>query len=260
MIKTLIAQTSEVDDLESAVSEILEQLDIERNLRKNSVGILSCYLDFMENGIVKALCEKLPFDVAGINALNSATSKGEGPIALSLAVLTSDDVFFSAGISASLAREYEEPVQELYERTSANQRGNPSLILAFVPLPNYSTASEYLVDALSAASGNSPIFGMVPSDFTTDLRKPLVLFNGDTYKDSMAVILMFGPVNPRFTCMAIPEEKMLKRKAVITSSQGNILKEINGFPALDFIKSVGLVENGQFVKMQVIPLILDHDD
>jgi len=260
MIKTLIAQISELDNPEQAVSEILDQLDIERNLHKNSVGLMACYQDFIENGIVKAICERLPFDVAGINTLNSATSKGEGPLTLSLTVLTSDDVFFSVGLSAPLTHNHEDSLRELYERTSAKHRDKPSLILAFAPASQHSTAGDYMVDALDTASGGVPIFGMMPSDFTTFLRKPLVIFNGQAYEDSMAVVLISGQVNPRFTCMAIPEEKTLKRKAVITSSQGNILKEINGSPAIDYLKSIGLVKDKRLVSTLTIFLVIYHDD
>jgi len=92
------------------------------------------------------------------------------------------------------------------------------------------------------------------------LRNPLIIFNGETYKDSMAVILMSGNINPRFTRMAITEEQTLKRKAVITSSEDNILKEVNGAPAFDYIKSVGLVEDGKLVMTQIIPLMVYLDD
>ena len=67
MIKTLIAYTTEVDDEDDAVAEILEQLDMGSNLLKHAVGIMTCHLDFMEGGIVKALCKALPFEVAGNN-------------------------------------------------------------------------------------------------------------------------------------------------------------------------------------------------
>ncbi|MCL2009688.1 MAG: FIST C-terminal domain-containing protein [Synergistaceae bacterium] len=260
MIRTLIAQTEEIDDLELAVSEILEQLDIERNLLKNSVGIMTCYLDFIENGIVKAICEKLPFEVAGVNVLNSATSKGKGPLSLSLAVLTSDDVFFSAGISGSLAHGHEEPLKEMYEKASAKHEAKPSLILAFTPAAHYSTAGDYMVNALSTASGGVPVFGLMPSDYDVGFRSPLVIFGGEVYKDSMAVILISGNVNPRFTYMAVPEEKTLRRKAVVTSSQDNIIKEINGNPAVDYLKSVGLIEDDNSISPQVAPIVLYSDD
>jgi hypothetical protein len=39
MIKTLTAYTGEIDDVESAVSGILGQLDMEKSLLKNSVGL-----------------------------------------------------------------------------------------------------------------------------------------------------------------------------------------------------------------------------
>ena len=48
MIKTLTAQTHEIDDVELAVSEILEQLNVGEKLLKNTVGILTCYTEFID--------------------------------------------------------------------------------------------------------------------------------------------------------------------------------------------------------------------
>ena len=65
MIKALTAYTSEVDDVEAAVSEILEQLKPGFGLLKNSIGILACYADFVSSGAVRKICAALPFDVVG---------------------------------------------------------------------------------------------------------------------------------------------------------------------------------------------------
>ena len=62
--------------METAVSEILEQLDVEHTLLAHSLGILHCYSEFCENGIVKAICEKLPFDVVG-NTTSSLSASGK---------------------------------------------------------------------------------------------------------------------------------------------------------------------------------------
>ena len=56
MITTLTAFTHEIDDAAEATAEILAQLDLEHNLKQNSVGILTCYSEFVESGVVQNLC------------------------------------------------------------------------------------------------------------------------------------------------------------------------------------------------------------
>ena len=63
MIKTLIAWTAEVDDDKLAVEQIKSQLGLEGGLLRNTVGIVACHYEFVLSGILKAICEALPFDV-----------------------------------------------------------------------------------------------------------------------------------------------------------------------------------------------------
>ncbi|MDR2738996.1 MAG: hypothetical protein LBB68_04085 [Treponema sp.] len=72
MIKVLNACTAEIDDVDLAVSEILEQLDVPGNLRNNSIGIIACYYEFIETGVVAEICKRLPFDVVGCTTLGNA--------------------------------------------------------------------------------------------------------------------------------------------------------------------------------------------
>ncbi|MDR1886238.1 MAG: FIST C-terminal domain-containing protein [Synergistaceae bacterium] len=259
MIRTLTAFTEEADDPEIAVSQVLGQLNLEGGLLRNSVGVMSCSLDFMDEGVVAALCERLPFDVVGINTIGSAVSGGGGQIILTLAVLTSDDVSFSAGVSGSILPDYEKSLSDLYEDTVAGLGDSPKLMLVFAPM-THSVASDYFVDILDSISGGVPMFGFVACDFTVSFRRPLVMFNGRTYADAVGVIMMSGDVRPRFTMTSIPGDKMLKRKAVITKSSGNVLMEVNGAPAIEYMKSLGLVKNGGIEGAESIPMIVDYND
>ena len=65
MIKSISATTREIDDAQAAVSELKSALDLEKNLLKNSLGIISCFSDFAETGVLKAICAALPFDCIG---------------------------------------------------------------------------------------------------------------------------------------------------------------------------------------------------
>ena len=73
MIRMLTACTEELDEVGEAVSEILEQLDLENNLLNNSVGLIFCDPEFIASGVVAAVSQKLPFDTVGVTTRAGAT-------------------------------------------------------------------------------------------------------------------------------------------------------------------------------------------
>ena len=75
-MQAFTASTFEIDDVQAAVAEILEQL--QSRLCQNSVGIISCYAEFIDSGVVEALCNQLPFDVVGITTIANATGAQHG--------------------------------------------------------------------------------------------------------------------------------------------------------------------------------------
>jgi hypothetical protein len=261
MIKTLIAYTTEIDDPECAISKILEQLNLNRRLLKNSVGIMTCYMDFINNGMVEDLCERLPFNVVGINTMYSATANESGQLMLVLVVLTSDDVSFSAGLSGSLMNEQEKTLSDMYRRTASKLQETPRLILTFQPFISTVTGDE-LVRHLDVASNGVPMFGSMPCDFfATDIRTPLVIYNGMTYGDRAAIVLLCGNIEPKFAVTGIDDDRILKREAIVTDSEGNKLKEVNRVPVLEYLASLGIAGNGQIDgRHLVVPLVIDQND
>jgi hypothetical protein len=260
MIKTRIACTTEIDDEAAAVSEILKQLDTEHSLMKNSVGIITCHLEFMEAGIVKSLCGRLPFDVVGINTMSTAISGEADQMMLGIMVLTSDDVFFSVGLSDALKRGQKDPIRELFDRTAAALPEKPSMIMTFSSLLAEMGGGDWVVRELDAASGGLPNFGTLAIDYTTQLRDPRIIFNGDTWNDRLVIILLCGNFEPHFSLSSIPEDRILKQKGIITKSAGNIIMEVNNMPVGVYFESLGLAKNGQIANVHLIPLIIDFND
>jgi hypothetical protein len=103
MIRTLTAYTS-ADNRETALAEILEQLDLKKNLLKNSIGIINCHSEFIGTGIVEALCKEFPFKVIGTTTLGNSVHGGFAHMQLSIAVLTSDDIIFSSAVTEPFSR------------------------------------------------------------------------------------------------------------------------------------------------------------
>ena len=75
MTKTFILTTTEIDDHNMAAEEIVSKLNFETDLLANSIGIISCHYEFVLSGVAKAVCDALPFDVAGI--VSSPLSDGK---------------------------------------------------------------------------------------------------------------------------------------------------------------------------------------
>jgi hypothetical protein len=259
MIKTLTAFTTEIDDVEVAVRTLLAQLNTDDNLLTNSVGILACYRDFMETGVVKAICESLPFDVVGMDTLCGASPMGSDTLALNLVVLTSDDVYFSTALSDALEIELKKTLTDVYHRASVGLSQKASLILAFMPTL-LDVPGDLLVEHLDAVSDGVPIFGALPSDFNTEMSNPFVIYDGEAYKDRIAIVLLSGDIKPTFSLTSLSEKKVLRRRAIITSSEGNILKGVNGLPVLEYMKSLGLVKDGHIEGITTMPLIVDLND
>ena len=101
MIDMYVARTSEIDEIEAAIDEIKEQIDLSA-LKKNSGGIIFCHIDFVESGVVMELCNILPFDVIGMTSMVGASCDSYGLYDLTLTILTSDEVEFKAGMSDAI--------------------------------------------------------------------------------------------------------------------------------------------------------------
>jgi hypothetical protein len=67
---------------------------------------------------------------------------------------------------------------------------------------------------------------------------------------------------PEFFVGGLSDEKAFKEKGVVTSSQGNLLKGVNGVSVADYLVSLGLEkdENGALKGINSFPFILDYND
>jgi hypothetical protein len=259
----LTACTGEIDDAASAVSEILGQLDIEGNLLKNSAGILTCYAEFIESGVVAELCRALPFEIVGSTTIASAVPGARGNMLLTLVVLTSDDVSFSVGLSGPLSSSGDEsPLKEGYDAAVAKAGRPPSLMLSFAPLI-MDVSCDFLVEALTRISGGVPNFGMVSVDHNRDYGESQVVFCGQAYADRYALLLVAGDISPNFYTSSISVERVFREKCQVTASKGNLIQMVDGMPVSDYLrKTIGLEvgDDGMIVGINTFSFIMDYND
>ncbi|MDR1483662.1 MAG: FIST C-terminal domain-containing protein [Planctomycetaceae bacterium] len=265
MITTLTAYTYEVDDIDAAVSEILDQLELEKNLLKNRVGIVHCSTDFVDSGVFRALCAKLPFNVAGITTVGSAVHDEIGEIILTIMVLTSDSVNFNIGLTDPITSRNEAVLRNAYEKAVANLSGKPALAISYFPLSTavFGAGGDFVAFTLSQISGGVPVFGTMPIDNTHDFHEARILCNGNDYYDRFAFILIQAEnLIPRFYLISISDEDIRKERGTVTNAQGNLLYSVDDMPILEYLKNkLGLaLDEKDPSSVHMIPLLMDFGD
>ena len=258
MIKSFTAFTSEIDDVELAVSEILAQLEPEKNCMKSTVAVVTCYHEFATNGIIAELYKKVNFPIIGTTTTAISTNRGFGQLDLSIMMITSDDVIFTAACSSSLMNELEGPFSRMYQSALVGHVETPKLIISAAPLMlNY--AGDNYVDVLNKVSCGVPNFGTLAIDSTSDYLNSYVLFNDKVERDIYGIIVASGNIKPKFLYASFSPKYILSQTATITKASGNLLKEVDGFPIIKYMENMGLAENGKVCDvLHSIPFILDY--
>ena len=260
MIKTSKAFTYELDNADVAVSEIVSQLKLDSSLCRNTIGILLCHTEFVISGVARAVSSALPFDVVGVSTTGQATPDDENVFALSVTVLTSDTVRFSAAHSSSVSDSLEEPLAGAYNAAFAAAGRRPELMLAFAPmLLNY--AGDQYVEVLDRISGGVPVFGTLSMEDRYPYENCYTIFNDLCEQNTAVLVLVSGDISPKFFASTSANQRALTRGAVITKSRGNLIIEINGCPLIQYLEEMGLAVNGQIKPGLIyIMFLLDYND
>ena len=239
MIKMMTAYTEEVDEVEDGLDEIMGQVSF-GDLKKNSVGLVTCHIDFAHSGFIGKLCEKLPFDIIGMTTMASANQHGQGMYSLSLSVLTSDDVAFSTGMTGALRPDnYRNKIIAAYADTAGKLPGKPSLIFPFFPyLSDLSGALMHR--CFNEACGGIPFYGSLATNINVSYERCHAFRNDESDEDGMVMLLMHGPVDPEFVLVSVPTENIRRNRGLVTGSDGCLLKEVNGLPANKYMETLGI--------------------
>ena len=258
MIKTMTAKTSEVDNVNLAIEQIKSQLGPTSGLLKNTIGIVACHYEFVYSGILKGICQALPFEIVGAISPGQSTADEHGAILLTLIVMTSDDVRFKKTLSPSLERDSGKVIAQTYSTAAGTEK--PALLLLFAPFLPQNSGDEY-VNVLSQVSGGVPCFGTIAVDDTLDFSNCFMLSDGEHYHDRMVMVLVYGDIHPRFFIVHVSKNKMLGKSAMVTKSSGQVLMELNNRPVEEYFAGLGLKKATETqYAMTSLPFLLDYND
>ena len=270
MIKLYTAFTNELDDPKAAIREIIKQLKLNETMLKNSVGIVQFHLEFIQTGIYQALVEALPFELVGCVTTSVGVNGQYGDFALSVALITSDDVKFTVRTFQNFDKKPREKIADeltlLFTELSESEK--PKMVFSFMPLLQEFSGDD-LVAVVNALPKSFPLFGTIALNGVNygDGPEAFLVSNGMNYSHTiMAFVALYGDFEPKFrVTTSFDFEETFGEVAEITDSDGAVLKKVNGMAAVDFlIKQGGITDRSEITGdtnvVSSIPSILTRKD
>jgi hypothetical protein len=248
------AFTKQIDDPEIAVREILEQLKPEENKLKNTVGIVHFYYEFVETDVCEAIAAAMPFEVVGSVSSYVGITEQYGDIALSVTMLTSDDVNFSVkaieGVNAKSVEQIADEVAQMYVGEK------PKLVMPFLALTPHFTGDN-LVDTVNALPEPFPLYGTIAFNMSMTENTHFTMINGKTPLDTHVFVAFYGNIEPKFhvtNAFFDFDENFQSDFATITEASEAVLKSVDGIPTLKYLMEQGIISKPD--SLVVLPAIL----
>jgi len=260
-MKSAVAITHEIDDLELAVKELTSQIREKLDFGNDAVGIVYCDADVEVDKLGELLHTDLGINIAGLTTTATVErNNGYNGMGILLSVMTSDDVKFSIGCTGDLDNEsFAASIKEAYREASAKIPARPELVLAFAPYIADLTSENY-VEVLDEVSGGAPIFGGVATDHY-DLQHQKTFFNGQAFTRGLVFVLLSGNVKPVFA-MNHHFGAKVEKKGVITKSSANLVQRVGDETFKDYVSSMVPVPDEELViyHFQSTPFIMELPD
>ena len=259
-MKMLTASIVEFKEPEIAIDEILEQLQIQKNLLKNSVGFITSSPDFFESGILQAITSALPFPIVGCTSfLNANNCCCEDKI-LCLTVLTASDCEFTVANTSLTLDNFSTDITRAYIEAKEKLGNEPKLIFSFIPFINSINGGE-IFQVVKNVSKTCPVFGLVACDSHINHPGRAQVLNqyGCGY-NNLSLILIAGNINPQFFIASFTHDNVFQKYHFITSGDNFSIRTVNGFTFKEFLVSFGFFQNNASEDFSAVPVVINHND
>ena len=238
-MRSIVAVTNEIDDVQAAVAELQDQIMAQGGAGKNSCGIVYCDVEMPHEDFMRAIKEKLPFEVIGCTTIASFdTNNGATILSAVLILLTGDDVKFGVSLTGPLTSENLRKELETACKAAEDVLGEHGKLMFLMPPYENTVPLDEYVNILSEFSGNLPIFGGLPSSSVAD-GEIFMYADGRVFGDRAAILLIGGDVRPVFSVQNFLSE-LSEQKYIVTSAEKNIVRKVGDMTFVDFLKHLGL--------------------
>ena len=246
-MKSATAISYELDNIAVAAKELSAQIKDKLIFEKNTIAILHGQPDMEIAELSAAVSRELGCRVIGgtTAAGASLTNDGYHELAVSLLVLSDDNCLFGTAISGSMETEPEKEITETYQKAYESLKkqdaaAEPKMVICVATLVQ-SIAADNILAKVSDLCGSLPVFGyMAGDDF--EFCKQQVYLDGDAGGDKMAILLISGNIKPIFQTANLAGKKALEKR-LVTKAHDNIICEIDGNSAYEYIKEFPFIDD-----------------
>jgi len=246
-MKSVTAISYELDDIATATKELTSQIKNKFTLCKNTFAILHGQPDMEIGSLASALSRELGCRVMGGTTAAGAvlTSDGYHELAVVLHVMSDDDCLFAAAISGSMEDCPQKKVSETYQAAYRSLKdqdpaAEPDLVICITSIMQNCSSDANVAD-LSNACGDLPIFGYNAAD-DFEFQKQQIFLDDEIGKHRMAILLISSNVKPIFQVENLSGKRTLDKR-LVTKSRDNIICEIDGKPAYEYIKEFPFIDD-----------------
>ena len=187
MIRCAGVFTYEVDDKEVALKELNAQIEKQVPLLKNTIGIVMCHPEFVFSGVMKYICQNLPFETVGATSAAQAVNGESGEMIFTVFVITSDDNEFKCGVTGAVVCDLKGAVEEAFKESCGSMTESAKLIITFAPVVDGYSGDDY-ANAWQNLSPGTPIFGGGSADDTINFANCETICNGESHKDKIVFV------------------------------------------------------------------------
>ena len=246
-MKSTTAISYELDNIAAAAKELTTQIKDKLTLGKHTVAILHGQPDMEISELSAAVSRELGCQVIGgtTAAGASLTNEGYHELAVVLHVLSDDDCLFAAAISNSMAANPEKEIEDTYQKAYKNLKeqnaaAEPKMVICITSIME-SINSDSILAKVSDLCGNLPVFGFNAGD-DFEFCKQQVYLDGEAGGDRLAILLLSGNVRPMFQTAHLAGKQALEKR-LVTKAYDNVICEIEGKPAYDYIKGFPFIDS-----------------
>jgi len=232
----LIAASGHSDDIDSlsAFAEIREQCEAVLKGRSPQAGLVFAGIDFEHQELLDAITEAWPGIelIGGTSDAEISSHSGFREDSVSLLLLASDTIDFSVGLGRNLSKDPLTACSQAVEQARAKSELEPRLCI-LVP-ESLTISGQKTVEVLRQVLGDEvDLFGGRAAD-NRKYENTLQFCGRDVVSDSVPILILSGPLVYSFGVAS--GWNPIGTPGTITRSQGNVVYEIDGAPAVEFYR------------------------
>jgi len=234
-IQSAVAYSENVNEPFEAGLEIGESIRQQLALKAKSVGVLFCNIDFEPTELLRGIAAKLDIPIIGCTTGNEANNHGYFEESASLIVITGDDLQVGVGMGTELDQDMGKAVLQATTAARAMLGDHPPKLALIFPDSTISRISgDPVIQRIQAALGAGiPVVGGVSAD-NLRFKQTFQFCQGAVHSHALPILLLGGDVHP----VVVTRSGWLPvgEPARATKTAGATLYEIDGRPALDYIR------------------------